>query len=72
MLKFERERREINRKKRVIYTPNICPYCNSTEINLKKENIKDNYLKIPYYCNKCGKVSIAIYYIEYLETEGWG
>jgi uncharacterized Zn finger protein len=58
-------------KKKIIYTPNICPYCQSTEIIPKKEFIKDNYLKIPYYCKKCGKVSKAIFFIEYQETEGW-
>jgi len=58
-------------KKKIIYTPNICPYCQSAEITPKKEFIKGNYLKIPYYCKKCRKLSKAIYYIEYLETEGW-
>ena len=71
MLEFERENKEMNRKKRTIYTPNICPYCKSTEITQKKEMINGNYLKIPYYCKKCGKVSMAIYYTEYMETEGW-
>ena len=61
----------MNVKKKIIYTPNICPHCQSAEIIQKKEFIKDNYLMIPYYCEKCGKVSKAIYYIEYQETEGW-
>ncbi len=71
MLELERERKGKIRKKSIIYTPNICPYCKSTDVLLKKESINDNYLKIPYFCNKCGKVSKAIYYMEYLETEGW-
>ena len=58
-------------KKKIIYTPDICPYCQSTEIIQKKEFVKDFYLTIPYYSKKCGKVSKAIYYIEYQETEGW-
>jgi len=61
----------MNMKKKIIYTPNICPHCKSAEIIQKKEFIKDFYLNFPYYCKKCGKVSKAIYYIEYQETEGW-
>ena len=61
----------MNMKKKIIYTPNICPHCQSAEIIQKKEFIKDNYLMIPYYCVKCEKVSKAIYYIEYQEIEGW-
>ena len=55
MLKFERENKEMKRKKRTIYTPNICPYCKSTDVLLKKESINDNYLKIPIFAINAGK-----------------
>lgn len=57
-------------KKRIIYVPDRCPYCDSDDLVYKQEYFSGNYLKIPIVCKKCGKASNEIYYIEYCETEG--
>jgi predicted Zn-ribbon and HTH transcriptional regulator len=58
-------------KKRIIYVPDRCPYCDSDDLVCKKEYFSGNYLNIPIVCKKCGKASKEVYYIEYCETEGY-
>jgi predicted Zn-ribbon and HTH transcriptional regulator len=58
------------KKKKIIYTPGICPYCKSNDVDYKKEHYNGKSLKIPLHCKKCGKLAIEIHYTEYSETEG--
>jgi len=62
---------EIVPSKAIIYTPGICPYCNSNKIKYKKEIHNRKYLKIPIICKECGKKSKEIHYTEYCETVGY-
>lgn len=57
-------------KKRIIYVPGRCPYCDSNDLVYKQKYLSGNYLIIPVDCKRCGKASKEIYYVEYCETEG--